>query len=198
MKRYLMLLVLMAVSLGVMTDAQAAFWKRDHHQSYPHYARYPYGNVSASLPKGFVEIGFSGSKYFYHTGIFYTQGHHREYVVIPPPQGVMVSAIPDGWNQVVIDGVVYYAYSGVYYSRVPQGYQVVQPPVQVIMEPVMVAATVVPQKMQEDFTINIPNTTGSGYASVVIKRSGTGFTGPQGEYYSEFPKVAQLQAMYGK
>lgn len=46
------------------------------------------------------------------------------------------------------------------------------------------------------FALNIPKAQG-GYTTVVIQRSGTGFTGPQGEYYAEFPKVAQLAAMYG-
>ncbi len=47
------------------------------------------------------------------------------------------------------------------------------------------------------FTINIPNNHG-GYTAIVIKRSGNGFTGPQGEFYPEFPKVAQLKIIYGK
>jgi hypothetical protein len=46
-------------------------------------------------------------------------------------------------------------------------------------------------------TVNIPNNKG-GYTAVVLKRSGNGFVGPQGEFYSEFPKVSQLQTMYGK
>jgi hypothetical protein len=112
----------------------------------------------------------------------------------------VVYTIPDGGHQVVIDGVLYYVYNGIYYARGPQGYQVVQPPAPVIVEPVTVSANIAPAPAQgpEEFTINIPNTKGSGYVSVVIKRSGTGFTGPQGEFYAEFPKVTQLQAMYGK
>jgi len=37
-----------------------------------------------------------------------------------------------------------------------------------------------------------------GYNAVVLKPSGKGYVGPQGEFYSEFPKVSQLQLMYGK
>ena len=48
-----------------------------------------------------------------------------------------------------------------------------------------------------EFTVNIPNDHG-GYTAVIIKRSGNGFTGPQGEFYPEFPKVSQLRVMYGK
>ena len=54
-----------------------------------------------------------------------------------------------------------------------------------------------PTAQQNEFTVNIPNDHG-GYTAVVIKRSGNGFTGPQGEFYPEFPKVSQLKIMYGK
>ena len=48
-----------------------------------------------------------------------------------------------------------------------------------------------------EFIVNVPNDRG-GYTAVVIKKSGNGFTGPQGEYYPEFPKVFQLEIVYGK
>ena len=47
------------------------------------------------------------------------------------------------------------------------------------------------------FTINVPNNRG-GYTSVDLKRIETGFLGPQGEFYAEFPRVSQLQAIYGR
>ncbi len=46
-------------------------------------------------------------------------------------------------------------------------------------------------------TVNVPNSNG-GYTAVVLKRSGNGFVGPQGEYYDQVPSTTQLQAMYGK
>ncbi|MDE1920870.1 MAG: hypothetical protein KGJ09_02510 [Candidatus Omnitrophica bacterium] len=46
-------------------------------------------------------------------------------------------------------------------------------------------------------TVNIPNSTG-GYTAVVLKRSGNGYIGPQGEYYDQIPSTEQLQAMYGR
>jgi len=51
---------------------------------------------------------------------------------------------------------------------------------------------------QDAFTVNIPNSKG-GYTPVTLKRVQGGFTGPQGEFYSEseFPSVEQLKAMYG-
>ena len=47
------------------------------------------------------------------------------------------------------------------------------------------------------FTVNIPNSQGT-YTAVTLRRSGNGFVGPQGEFYTEFPRVEQLKAMYGK
>jgi hypothetical protein len=50
----------------------------------------------------------------------------------------------------------------------------------------------------ESYTVNIPGADGNGYIPVLIRKSGPGFLGPQGEYYSEFPRIAQLQLMYGR
>ncbi|MBF0570308.1 MAG: glycine zipper 2TM domain-containing protein [Candidatus Omnitrophica bacterium] len=49
----------------------------------------------------------------------------------------------------------------------------------------------------DTITINVSNSNG-GYTAVVLKRSGNGYVGPQGEYYDQIPSEAQLQAMYGK
>jgi hypothetical protein len=54
-----------------------------------------------------------------------------------------------------------------------------------------------PAAQLDEFTVNIPNGHG-GYTAVLIKRSGNGFTGPQGEFYPEFPTVSQLKIIYGK
>jgi len=53
-----------------------------------------------------------------------------------------------------------------------------------------------PVTLPEYFTINIPNSRG-GYNSVIIKKSGDGYIGPNGEFYPEFPKIFQLQMKYG-
>ena len=54
---------------------------------------------------------------------------------------------------------------------------------------------ITPVEAQLEFIVNIPNHHG-GYDAVVIKRAGSGFVGPRGEYYPEFPKVFQLQMKY--
>ncbi|MFH0753852.1 MAG: DUF6515 family protein [Candidatus Omnitrophota bacterium] len=59
------------------------------------------------------------------------------------------------------------------------------------------AAAVVQEPFDQVVTVNIPDNHG-GFVPVVIKRSGNGFVGPQGEFYPEFPKVSQLQTIYVK
>jgi uncharacterized protein YcfJ len=82
---------------------------------------------------------------------------------------------------------------------------IVTPPPAVESLPAVVQAPSAPQpaaataqgSSDGSITINIPNGQG-GYTPVIIKRSGSGYVGPQGEYYPEFPKVSQLQTMYSK
>ena len=74
------------------------------------------------------------------------------------------------------------------------------PPQQVIVAqpaPVVVSQAPSTTYSGDTVTVNVPNTNG-GYTAVVLKRSGNGYVGPQGEYYDQIPTTAQLQAMYGK
>lgn len=192
---------LLMAGLFCLPSEASAWWGHGGHdrgrRDYPHNRHYPYGSVSLGLPNGFLSIGYGGKHFFYSSGLFYQQ-RQREYIVVPPPSGAVVYTIPAGYSRVIIDGTMYYVYNGVYYSQVPQGYQVVQPPATVVVEPATVAANIAPTEQGEsEFTVNIPNAKG-GYTAVTLKRSGTGFIGPQGEFYAEFPKVAQLEIMYGK
>jgi hypothetical protein len=82
------------------------------------------------------------------------------------------------------------------------GYQVVSPPVLVQPSVVVAAPSVISLSSPttttpEEFIVNVPNSQG-GYTAVNVKRSGSGFIGPQGEFYNEFPKVQQLRVMYAK
>jgi len=49
--------------------------------------------------------------------------------------------------------------------------------------------------LTESYTVNVPNSQG-GYTAILLKKSGNGFTGPQGKYFSRFPSVSQLQSVY--
>jgi len=73
------------------------------------------------------------------------------------------------------------------------------PPQQVVVEqpaPVVMAAAPSTTYSGDTVTVNVPNNNG-GYTAVVLKRSGNGYVGPQGEYYDQVPSTQQLQAMYG-
>ena len=125
----------------------------------------------------------------YYYGGYYDPG----YVYVAPPV----------YQPVIINGSTYYANNGNYYVYTPYGYQLVSPPSTAIQPSSLVTAmpiqplTVVNTDTDGSFSLNIPNDKG-GYTAVTLKRSGNGFVGPQGEFYSEFPKVSHLKAMYGK
>ncbi len=102
----------------------------------------------------------------------------------------------------LLGGVAGATLGGIMGAQVPNETAV---PVTVMPAPVVVShvspslnPTPLPVRRDDLFSINVPQSQGSGYTVVVIKRSGNGFTGPQGEFYTEFPKLAQLQAMYGQ
>ncbi len=74
------------------------------------------------------------------------------------------------------------------------------PPQQVIVaqpSPVVVQTPPSVTYSGNTVTVNVPNTNG-GYTAVVLKKSGNGYVGPQGEYYDQIPTTSQLQVMYGK
>jgi hypothetical protein len=112
------------------------------------------------------------------------------------------SVVSSSYQPVLANGITYYLNNGVYYIYTQYGYQAVATPAGVTAPVVQTqppAVTSAPGSTSTDdsFVINIPNNKG-GYNTVLLKKSGNGFTGPQGEFYSDFPKVSQLQAMYGK
>jgi len=73
------------------------------------------------------------------------------------------------------------------------------PPPVVVEQPATVVTQAPPSATYsgDTVTVNVPNSNG-GYTAVVLKRSGNGWVGPQGEYYDQVPTTEQLQAMYGK
>ena len=128
--------------------------------------------------------------------------------------GSVVSSLPPYCTTVYDGGMPYYYSNGMYYRPYPSGYVVVPAPVEapvVVQQPatlyqpvvtapvqsVNIEQAVSPTTQGESFTVNVPNYKG-GWTSVTLTRSGTGFIGPQGEYYAEFPKIKQLKEMYGK
>jgi len=137
------------------------------------------------LPVGYITVRVGWHNYYYYDGLYYTNVG-GDYVLVSPPVGAYVAVIPSDFQPVIINGRTYYTDNGVYYILTRHhGYKVV------------VAPVVYAQPVQDSFPVNIPNNSG-GYTTVVIKKSGNGFVGPQGEFYPQFPSVAQLKAMYSK
>jgi len=171
-----------------------------HYHDHPHF-----GYHMHYLPDGYFTVWVGGSRYYYYDGIYYRYVGYGDYVIVAPPAGAVVTAIPTDFQPVMINGMTYYVNDGIYYVYTRHGYQVVERPMVVTQPVVTVVAPPAPQVpvsppapvAQDTFTVNIPNNSG-GYATVVIKKSGNGFVGPQGEFYTEFPKVSQLKVMYGK
>lgn len=184
----------------------------------PHYV--PHGREFIDIPGEYMRLIIGGLEYYYWEGMFY-RFNGRRYIVVQPPVGAVVTAIPQGSQPVIVDGVAYYNINGVTYMWTSAGYQVVPQPKTIIIknynnvtEPVRTVTPVdnsaatnqtadqaqaktAAEQSDEVFTVNVPNSKG-GYTAVTLKRSGEGFTGPQGEYYTEFPKIEQLKVMYAK
>ncbi len=141
--------------------------------------------------------------YYYNTGYY------------GPGDAVLVS--PSIYQPVFINGTTYYLNDGTYYQYNGYGYQPVPPPVtgvqpDAVIQPPEVEANQAPTPEApeitsavgngssadvDSITINIPNKKGN-YTAVTLKKSGNGYIGPQGEFYPEFPKVSQLEVIYGK
>jgi hypothetical protein len=132
------------------------------------------------LPNRYSTVWAGRQRYYYNDGLYYSP-YGREYVIVAPPVGSYVNTIPADFSPVVINGTTYYIDQGSYYVYTPKGYQVVPSPVEV----------------NAAFTVNVPNAQG-GYTPVIIRKSGNGYIGSRGEFYTEFPKVSQLKEVYGK
>ncbi|NQU95072.1 MAG: hypothetical protein HQ549_02400 [Candidatus Omnitrophica bacterium] len=53
------------------------------------------------------------------------------------------------------------------------------------------------RNVERTIVVNVPNCNGS-YTPIALRKYGTGYIGPQGEYYHGNPTVAQLRALYGR
>lgn len=183
--------------LSFMRTSQAEAWERDHHRHnrHHHHRHVHYDHPSVHWHGKNFSITLGGGHYHPHR---YYHRHYPQYVVVHEPVSVIIPSIPRGCRLVRVNGREYYTNNDVYYIKVAGGYQTVDRPTTVVVDSDAVAYQDAGSGGSNgNFTVNIPNTKG-GYTAVTLKRSGSGFSGPQGEYYSEFPSVEQLRAMYGK
>ncbi len=210
-KNFIKSSVILSALLLLFSPAKSYAWWGDHHyHSYRHYDHPHVGFEVSFLPHDCFSFYIGSSRYYYDDDVYYLR-RGPEYVVVAPPVGAVVRTIPSYYELVMINGVPYYTNGGVYYVYTRRGYQIVPAPVTVVAAapvtptptpPIIVTQPTSPPvgnvSSDDAFTINVPKSNGQGYTSVTIKRSGQGFVGPQGEFYSEFPKVEQLRVMYGK
>lgn len=96
----------------------------NHGHSYP--AR---GYVYGSLPRGYVNVHYHGSPYYYRGGSWY-RPYGPRYVVVAPPIGIGVGFLPPFYTTVWFGGMPYYYADQTYYMWRPERreYVVTQPP----------------------------------------------------------------------
>jgi len=81
-------------------------------------------------------------------------------------------------------------------KTVPAATVVIAPAAEKATEKTIIVSPATQDAPEGQVTIYIPNASG-GYTSVILKKAGNGYIGPQGELYPEHPTVEQLQALYG-
>lgn len=185
---------------------------------------FPRGEVVHRLPPGYISLLAGGLTYLFCEGLFYRYTP-AGYVVVAPPPGAVVPALPPGYTTVYVNRVPYYEYGYTYYSPAPNGYVVTAPPAVPVLPaaiapaaaPIAPATTYTPPAVPQPappnsqaasanaadetkidtFEIHIPNGDGS-FTLITLKKTGTGFLGPQGEFYPDHPTVDQLKERYIK
>ncbi len=152
----------------------------------------PIGAVVTALPAPVIPIIVEGVPYYTINGVTYMLTSYG-YQVVPPPQVIVVKQAAPPPQVIVVKSE---APAPVAASATTVAAAQPATPVPVVQD--VAAPQVAPAVAADDsYTVNIPNSKGT-YTAVALKRNGNGFVGPQGEYYSEFPKVEQLKLMYGK
>lgn len=180
---------------ATQADAWTSQWKEpSNHHDHGNADHQTHAKVISPRTSVYVDLG--GVRFYYDDGVYYRrQGSH--YYQTVPPIGATIHGLPGGCRSIYRNGIRYYTYNNVYYQSIGGGYRIVDP---VVVTPVVLQPTVTyapTALVQDSFFLNIPSKKG-GYVEVALKKSGAGFVGPQGEFYSDFPSVEQLQLMYAK
>jgi hypothetical protein len=121
-----------ALALAVAGSAAAGGHRGGMHYDgrYNHGRSYPsHGHVYSALPRGYVNVHYHGSPYYYRGGIWY-RPHGPRYVVVAPPIGIGVGFLPPYYTTVWFGGVPYYYADQAYYLWRPERreYVVTRPP----------------------------------------------------------------------
>lgn len=105
---------------------QTQHWRWDNRFNHNHY--YPaVGYAVPVLPSGHISINHRGSRFFFHSGVWFGLVGGR-YLVVRPPLGLIAPSLPTGYTTLWASGVPYYYANEVYYTATPDGYAVATPP----------------------------------------------------------------------
>ena len=147
--------------------------------------------------------GHGGGHYNYNNGRYYRSGWTWFGIgATALAIGAVIASLSPRREVIVVNGLTYYYDDGVYYRPYSGGYIVVQQPV-LVQQPIVVqqsTSTVVAAPVnstEETFVVNIPNNDKT-FTAVTLVKSGNGYVGPQGEFYSSHPSIKQLRVLYGK
>ncbi|MFA5117262.1 MAG: DUF6515 family protein [Candidatus Omnitrophota bacterium] len=192
-KTYPVLKVFLMVLLCLLTIAPySAAFARDGGRGYGDMRGYHRGGGHYRSHREAVVVDHR--RHYYHYGRFYRPGRFGfSYRFNAPIRGAFITHLPFGYSTVIVAGEPYYRYNHIYYRRHQRGYYVVPAPVIIAppqVEPLTAASG------SGIVTINVPNARG-GYNAVTLEKRGTGYIGPQGEYYEGNPTMEQLRALYG-
>lgn len=195
----------MSIALAQPIQAEARHQSRKHwnkkhghyhHRSYNRYRNtHLFGDFVFSLPRGFIKISVGGKKYHYHDGVYYHKTRYG-YSAIPAPIGACIVSLPYGYQNFYVDGVPYYTHNDVYYKHTRNGYEVIHKPYSKHARGSQVREEYGDSESENSITLKVRNKEG-GFISITVRPSGSGYVGPQGEYYDEFPKIKHLKAIYG-
>jgi hypothetical protein len=150
----------------------------------------PVGAVVTGIPAGATTVVVEGVPYYQVNGVVYMHTSYG-YQVVPQPNPPIFSDATPGVSNPPNPEAAAAA------RAAATGQPAASAPALPAALPATPAAVNSSTNSDDAFTVNIPNAKG-GYTPVTLKRAGTGFTGPQGEYYTEFPRIEQLKVMYAK
>ena len=97
---------------------------------YRHNHYYPRRGAQVKvLPRGYREVPYRNSRYYFYGGAWY-RPYGSRFIVTLPPVGLMVPFLPYAYTTIWVGGYPYYYAAGTYYSWVPESraYRVVSPP----------------------------------------------------------------------
>lgn len=159
-----------------------------------------YGRLGYGFAAGALTAGVIASTYpRHHTVVVRGYPYYYSPVYYPPYPAAYVVAPPTVVTQPLVIAQPTYAAQPVVYAQP----EIIQPDTRPALplaqnQTPAPSGNMVTTTTAGEFCLNIPNSDGATYTQVVIREQPNGYVGPQGEFYPEFPKVAQLKAMYCK